>query len=225
MEIVLIRHAEPEWVRNGLNVDNPPLTERGHRQAEHLAAFLADEHFDEVLVSPLLRTRQTAQPLLERLNRQLVLDDWLEEIRSPIWHGTPAEKANAAYKADKARRAHERWQGIDGGEAVSDFVSRIHLGASSFLADRGVRRLDHSLPVWDIDEPEKKIALVAHAGTNSVVLCHLLGLEPTPWEWERFVIGHASVSRIRSFALGDGHTFGLSRLANDEHLPVDIRTE
>ena len=26
MEIVLIRHGEPEWVLDGLNVDNPPLT-------------------------------------------------------------------------------------------------------------------------------------------------------------------------------------------------------
>ena len=34
MEIVLIRHGEPEWVRDGLNVVDPPLTERGHRQAE-----------------------------------------------------------------------------------------------------------------------------------------------------------------------------------------------
>ena len=29
MEIVLIRHGEPEWVRDGLNVVDPPLTERG----------------------------------------------------------------------------------------------------------------------------------------------------------------------------------------------------
>lgn len=224
MEIVLIRHAEPEWVKEGLNVDNPPLTARGLSQAEHLAEALAGEHFDEVLVSPLVRTRQTALPLLERQSRALVVEDWLEEIRNPIWHGTPAEKANEAYRADKARRAHERWQGIEGGEPVSDFVARIHLGATAFLADRGVRRLDHSLPVWEIENPGQKIALVAHAGTNSVLLCHLLGFDPTPWEWERFVIGHATVSRIRSVTLGDGHSFGLTRLANDEHLPVELRT-
>ena len=26
MEIVLVRHGEPEWVRDGLNVVDPPLT-------------------------------------------------------------------------------------------------------------------------------------------------------------------------------------------------------
>ena len=40
MEIVLIRHGEPEWVRDGLNVVDPPLTERGRRQAERVAAVL-----------------------------------------------------------------------------------------------------------------------------------------------------------------------------------------
>ena len=28
MELVLVRHAEPEWVRDGLNIDDPPLTDQ-----------------------------------------------------------------------------------------------------------------------------------------------------------------------------------------------------
>ncbi len=224
MEIVLIRHGEPEWVRDGLNVDDPPLTERGRRQAERLAEALAGEHFDEVLVSPLVRARQTAQPLLEVLGRPEVIDPWLEEIRNPIWHGTPREKAEAADREDRARPAHERWNGLEGGESVRDFVDRIHRGVTEFLAARGVRRRYHPLPVFDIADPDRRIALVAHAGTNSVTLCHLLGLHPTPWEWERFVFGHASVSRIESLELGDGFTFGVTRLSDLEHLAPQDRT-
>jgi probable phosphoglycerate mutase len=224
VEIVLIRHGEPEWVRDGLNVDDPPLTERGRRQAERVAEALAGEHFDEVLVSPLVRARETAQPLLEALGRPEVIEPWLEEIRNPIWHGTPREKAEAAYREDRARPAHLRWHGLEGGESVREFVARIHRGATEFFADRGVRRRYHPLPVFDIDAPERRIALVAHAGTNSVTLCHLLGLAPTPWEWERFVLGHASISRIESLELGDGHTFGLTRLSDLEHLAPEDRT-
>jgi probable phosphoglycerate mutase len=66
--------------------------------------------------------------------------------------------------------------------------------------------------------------MVAHAGTNSVLICHLLGLDPTPWEWERFVIGHASVTRLVSTEMGDGHTFCLNRLSDHEHLPNEERT-
>ena len=164
MEIVLIRHGEPEWVRDGLAVVDPPLTDRGHRQADRLAAWLSDEHFDEVLVSPLVRARQTAAPLLEALGSGEVIDSWLEEIRDPMWHGSPAEKAGAAYAELKSRAAEERWHGLDGGESIRAFVARIRAGASGFLEDRGVVRSDTELPVWQIAEPGARIALVAHAG-------------------------------------------------------------
>ena len=81
MEIVLIRHGEPGWERDRLAVTNPPLTERGHRQARRLAEALRDEHFDEIFVSPLVRARETARPLLELLGRDEVIAPWLEEIR------------------------------------------------------------------------------------------------------------------------------------------------
>lgn len=224
MEIVLIRHGEPEWTRDSLAVVDPPLTERGHRQAERLAEVLQHERFDEVLVSPLVRARQTAQPLLDALGRAEVIDPWLEEIRDPMWHGSPAQRAADAYEEVRQRVSHDRWRGIDGGESVSGFVERIHTGATSFLADRGVRRTDAELPVWQIDNPGRRVALVAHAGTNSVAICHLLGLAVTPWEWDRFVLGHSSVSRLEALPLRDGWTFSLTRLSDLEHLPPHERT-
>ncbi len=224
MEIVLIRHGEPEWVRNGLNVDNPPLTERGHRQAAAMAEFLCEERFDEVFCSPLVRARQTAAPLFRALGRDEQVDPWLEEIRNPIWHGTPQEKADEAYREERARASHDRWEGLEGGEPVRDFVSRINTGCSLFLQERGVRRKESDLPIWEIDRPDQRIALVAHAGTNSVVICQMLGLAPTPWEWDRFVIQHSSVSRLTSFEMGDGHTFALTRLSNTEFLALEDRT-
>lgn len=227
MEIVFVRHAQPQWVKDGLAVDDPPLTEVGFRQADRLAEQLAAEEFDEILVSPLVRTRQTATPWLERIGAPLVVEPWLEEIRNPVWHGTPEEKAAAAWQAERSKTSTERWEGLDGGEKVSDFVERINIGTSLFLEERGVLRRDTDLPVWQTGpgwREEHKVALVCHAGTSSVAICHMLGLQPTPWEWERFHIAHATVSRVRTFALGDGVTFGLRALSDDEHLPRDLRT-
>ena len=227
MEIVLIRHAQPEWVKDGLSVDNPPLTRLGFEHAELLGAALAGQHFDEVLVSPLVRTRQTAAPILETLGQDLVIEPWLEEIRNPIWHGTPEEKANEAWRAEKSKSSHHRWSGLEGGEPVTEFVARINDGASGFLGRLGLVRSDSSLPVWhpkDRYDDSRRIALVCHAGTSSVAICHFLGLEPTPWEWERFVIGHATVNIVRTLTLGDGVTFGLSQLSGNDHLPLDKRT-
>jgi probable phosphoglycerate mutase len=224
MEIVLIRHGEPEWVVDGLNVDNPPLTSRGHDQARRMAEFIRDEHFDEVWCSPMVRARQTAAPLFEVLGRTEAVQPWLEEIRNPMWHGTPQEKADEAYRQDRARASHERWDGLEGGEPPREFVERIHAGCTTFLAERGVHRIDADLAMWSIAEPAKRIALVAHAGTNSVVICHILGIPPTPWEWDRFVIGHATVSRLESMTMGDGFSFSLTTLSDDEYLPKADRT-
>jgi len=156
-----------------------------------------------------------------------VIEPWLEEIRNPVWHGTPAERAEAAWRAEREKKSHERWSGIDGGEAVSDFVDRINVGCSLFLEERGITRADTELPVWHesaAHAADARVLLVAHAGTNSVAICHMLGLAPTPWEWERFVIGHATVSRLSTVPLGDGLTFALTRLSDSEHLPADMRT-
>jgi probable phosphoglycerate mutase len=224
MEIVLVRHGQPEWVKEGLNVVDPPLTERGRRQADRMGALLAAEHFDEVLVSPLLRARQTARPWYERIGSAEVVDSWLEEIRDPGWHGTPAEKAEQAYREMRERPVDARWDGLVGGEPISDFTERIRAGATEFLADRGVVRVDHELPIWSIAEPGRRIGLVAHAGTNSVLICLLLGLQPTPWEWDRFVLGHASVSRLEALEVHDGFTFSLTSLSNQEHIPRDERS-
>jgi len=224
VEIVLVRHAEPEWVREGLSVDDPPLTERGHDQAARLAERLASEPFDEVYVSPTMRTRQTAAPILDRLGRPQQIDEWLEEIRNPVWHGTPAEKAEQAFSEERRRPSRDRWNGLRGGEAVRSFVDRVRLGASLFLAERGIERALDDLPVWTVPDEDRRILLIAHAGTNAVVICHLLGLEPVPWEWERFVLGHASITRLEALPTGEGQTFGLSRLSDVEHLPPELRT-
>lgn len=226
MEMVLVRHGEPEWVVDGLNIDHPPLTERGRRQAAHMAEALSGEDFDEILTSPLERARETAAPLYVRLGRHEVIEEWLREIRSPVWQGTPREKADVAFAEERRRPSHERWHGLArlGGEANRDFIERIRTGCKQFLAERGIEAIPGELPVWRIDNPEVRICLVAHAGTNSAVISYLLGLQPTPWEWDRFVLGHASITRLEALRLGDGFTFALTRLAEVEHLAVEDRT-
>jgi probable phosphoglycerate mutase len=52
----------------------------------------------------------------------------------------------------------------------------------------------------------------------------MLGLEPTPWEWDRFVLGHASISRLVALPVHEGFTFSLFKLSDVEHLPRSDRT-
>ncbi len=218
---MLVRHAQPEWVADGRQVSNPGLTLRGFDQARRVGERLAFESFDEVHVSPLLRAQQTAAPMA----RPTVTSEWLEEIRDPDWHGNPAEIVERAFRDNRARHpAEAQWSGLEGGERVRDFIDRIHDGSAKFLAERGIHRRDGELPLWDIERPYRRFLFVAHAGVGAALLTHLLGLAPTPWEWERFVIGHASICRVEAIPVAGAHTFSLTKLSDVEHLPNELRT-
>ncbi len=62
-EAVLVRHAETEWSRNGRHTGRTdiPLTEHGREAARALGERLSAWRFDLVLVSPLLRARETCE--------------------------------------------------------------------------------------------------------------------------------------------------------------------
>jgi phosphohistidine phosphatase len=68
MDVYLIRHAEamaPE-AAGSLADEDRPLTEAGRAQAQHLAAALPARgaRIGRLFVSPTVRTRQTAEPLV-----------------------------------------------------------------------------------------------------------------------------------------------------------------
>lgn len=65
MNLILWRHAEAEDFAPDHSDANRRLTERGHKQAQKMGAWLAQRLPTDtrILVSPALRTRQTAEAL------------------------------------------------------------------------------------------------------------------------------------------------------------------
>ena len=65
--IYLIRHAE-KTVATG----DPDLSEAGKARANRWAEWLADKDITAIYSTPYKRTQQTAQPLAQKLNQQVI---------------------------------------------------------------------------------------------------------------------------------------------------------
>ena len=94
--LYLVRHGESIWNRDGIvqGQAGPGLTERGHDQARHLAAWLEREVGDDVafVSSDLDRCRETAAPFAAALDREPVLDEELRERHFGTWQGATREE-------------------------------------------------------------------------------------------------------------------------------------
>lgn len=224
MEIVLVRHAQPAWTVDRVAQVDPELTELGVEQAELTAQRLADERFDEVLVSTAARARATAQPIRPH-HPDAIHEEraWLHEIHMPrSWQGTPGEEVDRALTEARGRPREEWWDGMPGGESFHDFHARVTIGLDAELGERGVEPVGDGL--WRVPDEDLRLLMIAHGGTNSVILGRLLGLPPEPWEWERFAMSHASLIVIRSTVIASDNIFSLRSFSDVGHLPTRLHT-
>jgi probable phosphoglycerate mutase len=129
-QLIVIRHGETDWNRElrfqgQLDV---PLNITGRLQAARLAEALAHEHVDALVCSDLLRTRQTAEPLVARLKLEPQLD--------PGWREQSFGELEGLRVADVERDRPELWaqwsrheedQALPGGESTRQFHERTML--------------------------------------------------------------------------------------------------
>jgi broad specificity phosphatase PhoE len=202
MELILIRHAQANWEAGG---PDPSLTDLGKKQVEHLVKNCATwRGATEVLVSPTLRTQETAAPLSEELKLKATVAPWLEEFR----FGEGAPKGQLGLPDPATFKSH---------------TVRIMSGLGRFLATKGVTPAPPGL--WRVSgKTEHRIVVVGHGGTNAVALECLLGIEPVPWSWFRFGFVHTAVTRLKTFPVKETYTFSLVRHGDTTHLPKELRT-
>ena len=75
MRLIFIRHGDPDYTH-----DN--LTEKGKREVELLTKRVCSwKNITQIYQSPLGRAKATAAPTLERLGRNAITCDWLQEFK------------------------------------------------------------------------------------------------------------------------------------------------
>ncbi|MBH5334684.1 histidine phosphatase family protein [Streptomyces pactum] len=165
-ELLLVRHGETEWSRDGRHTSRTdlPLTEHGRGQARALRPLLAARRRALTLVSPLARAQETA--------RLAGLDDARTEPALHEWEYGGYEGITTA----DIRRARPGWQlwtdGVVPGPPGHPGESPEQVGER---ADRVLARIG---PLLGPDGGKGDVVLVAHSHFLRVLTARRLGLPP-----------------------------------------------
>jgi probable phosphoglycerate mutase len=220
LEIVLVRHAQPDWEPGGLAVDHPALSEHGQAQALALASALGAEHFDACYTSTLRRAIETAEPVGAALGMRFEQVSWLDELRLATLEGQTSDEVAKYFAEARARDLEKWWDGAPGGESFRHLYERVSTGIETLLEGvHGLRRHDNSgYRLWHPPQAERRILIVGHEGSNAVILSRLLDIEPVPWAWVRFASFWAAITRVATLPVADGYAFSLRAFNDLGHL-------
>ena len=176
----LVRHGETSANLDGVwhgSIDTP-LTDRGRRQAERVASFLATRHQDAIALysSHLTRARDTAGAIAAQLGLVPVIDEGLAEYDLGSWEGLSYTELH---------QRHRLWDRM---KEDPDFAP--HGGESPRQV---AERFTGSLRRIAAAHPGERAIIVAHGGALSMGLAALLDGDYTQW---KSVMHNCAVSEL-----------------------------
>jgi probable phosphoglycerate mutase len=165
--LILVRHGQTSWnlaagVERFRGRIDLSLDETGRSQARRVAARLQNEPLAAAYCSPLLRTKQTIEPLAETLDLRVQPEDGLLDIDYGSFQGLTHSEAATTYPQE-----YTSWQtdpsqvSFPNGEDLSNVQGRL----VSLLDALRTRHQGQT------------VALVGHQIVNKVLACTLLGLD------------------------------------------------
>ena len=170
MRLLLVRHGETEGnVSRRLQGADDPLTDRGRRQADELAAHLAGrEDIVALYASPYARALETARAIAGEIGQEPVLRDGLAELDVGEATGYRFEEWTEKFPEEAERF---RTGGVDyrwpGGESGLDLSARAEAEIDGILREHG--------------HDGGAVVVVSHGGTLAWVIAHLLGEPEGEW--------------------------------------------
>ncbi|MGW2261423.1 bifunctional RNase H/acid phosphatase [Streptomyces sp. NPDC001780] len=153
---VLLRHGEtvltPEKRFSGSGGTDPELSPVGRRQAEAIAASLAERGtVQDIVSSPLRRCRETAAAVAARLGLEVTVEDGLREADFGAWEGLTFAETRDRYPDDlNAWLASPSVAPTGGGESFATVARRIEATRDRLLEryrGRTVLLVTHVTPV------------------------------------------------------------------------------
>ena len=170
-KLYFTRHGQTVWnVENKIcGVTDIELTELGKQQAVQLGKTIAEKnlHIDQILCSPLIRAKNTAQYIADITGLPLREEERLREQCFGKYEGTA--RNGTEFLHDKGKFIHS----YDGGETMLKLAQRIYN-----LID-------------DLKKDDKVYLLVAHNGISRVIQSYFYDMEND--EYASFGIGNCEI--------------------------------
>lgn len=196
--ILLVRHAENDWVRSGKLAGWTPgvhLNEEGKRQASLLGERLASAKIDEVFTSPLERAVETAEAVLSHYEgKTLRVEDMIGEAHYGQWTGERLQKLSRTRLWQVVQHTPSQAR-FPGGESIHEMQTR---------AVSAIERIAAA-------HPHKIIVAVSHGDVIKSIVAHYAGMHLDMFQ--RLVISPASISIVQ---LGD-HGPVVARVNDTNH--------
>jgi|SRR5581483_2395553 len=195
MRLYIIRHAEPDYERNG-------ITARGHKEARALAQSLKKEGLTRIYSSPLGRAVHTAEYTAKATGLRIGVEEWTRELSDlkmgevPPWGPLMVwDLPGEIIRRKREHLNHERWHRIPlfGQKKFRAEIGRVQRNSDSFLKHHGYLRTGG---LYRAVKPNReKIAIFCHGGFGLTWLSHLLEI-PLPLMWSGFWMAPSSVTTI-----------------------------
>ncbi len=163
IKFYLVRHAQTQFNKEHIfqGVTDNGLNQEGIKQAERIAEFFEKIEINEIYSSPLNRVIQTATPLAEKKNKEIIILDNFFEVNCGKWEGK-----NWFYLVENEKESLKKWL-LDAdfkapeGESLLDVYNRVEKDLFKILSE---------------PEKDRTIVLYGHGGVNRAIICHLLGI-------------------------------------------------
>ncbi|WP_030774322.1 bifunctional RNase H/acid phosphatase [Streptomyces sp. NRRL F-2664] len=196
---VLLRHGEtaltPQKRFSGSGGSDPELSPAGRRQAAAVAEALAARGTVQAVVSsPLLRCRETAQAVADRLGLGVTVEQGLREVDFGAWEGLTFAEVRDRFPDDlQAWLDSPKAAPTGGGESFAAATRRIAATRDRLLAEHAGRT----------------VLLVTHVTPVKILVRLALGAPPE--SLFRMELSAASLSAVAYYADGNASV----RLLND----------
>ena len=197
MRLFLIRHGRQSDTRCNVDVG---LAEAGRRQAELVAHRMEDWGIDHVVSSDMIRARQTAAVVGERLGRAVEVIPAFRELDFGEMHGLTDTEIGARF-ADfhREQRRMELDRPYPAGESATDVLARVLPPLRALTA-----------------EPFERAVLVTHGVVIRALAAFVLGAPTARWRLAAHTLENCSITEFRWHR--DAAEFSLERLNDHAHL-------